>query len=131
MLCGDLCWLSVVLMARLFFLREEELASFMLPFLRCGFLGSMTVGLPGLRMCNFMMLSRSGASKELSLLAQGWDEDAGTSQFCEEQMSLAEFIAVSLRPEGLGNFVFLCSTVSISVIVCDKMAMRTDESLHR
>lgn len=63
MLCGDLCWLSVVLMARLFFLREEELASFMLPFLRCGFLGSMTVGLPGLRMCNFMMLSRSGASK--------------------------------------------------------------------
>lgn len=118
-------------MARLFFLREEELASFMLPFLRCGFLGSMTVGLPGLRMCNFMMLSRSGASKELSLLAQGWDEDAGTSQFREEQMSLAEFIAVSLRPEGLGNFVFLCSTVSISVIVCDKMAMRTDESLHR
>lgn len=97
--CGDLCRLSVVLMAWLFFHREEELASFTLPFLRCGFLGSMTVGLPVLRMCNFMMLNRSGASEELSLLAQGWDVDAGTSQFREEQTSLAEFIAVSLRAQ--------------------------------
>lgn len=86
-------------MAPLFFHSGKELARFVLPFLRFGLLGNMTVGLLGLRMSNFMMLNRYGASEELSLIAQEWREDAGTSRFREEQMSLAEFIAVLLRAQ--------------------------------
>lgn len=46
-----------------------------------------------------MMLNTYGASEEQSLIAQEWGEDAGTSRFREEQMSLAQFIAVLLRAQ--------------------------------
>lgn len=78
----------------------------------------MSVGLLGLRMCNFMMLNKYGASEDLSLITQEWDEDASTSQFREEQMSLAEFIPVLFRAQRSRQ---LCLSLFHCVNLCHSL----------
>lgn len=90
----------------------------------------MSMRLLGLRIYTVMTLNRYQSGDEGSPVTQKWDEDAHSSQLCDEgQMSWLNATHLGTGPKSLSSLmafvVPLCQCLSVSV---DRVNMRTHNS---